>query len=108
MLERAQHRDPGCGALLMRPYYRLSSGEDPDDPKKTPSTQGVSHPSEDLAYSVELWATDLKSIAEILAMTCTVGIGYAAYYAAAREFPDRYVVFRDNDRIIARWNPTED
>jgi len=40
----------------------------------------------------------------VLAVTANGSIGYAAYYAATREFPDRYVTLRHKNSIVSRWN----
>ena len=59
---------------------------------------------EDLPFKVELWNADKGSVELILAVTASGSIGYAAYHAATREFPDRYIVLRHNDGVLARWN----
>jgi hypothetical protein len=63
--------------------------------------------AEDLPYRVEVWGLDLTSVEQTLAMTANGSIGYAAYYEATREYPDRYVVLRHQSRIVARWNPPD-
>ena len=59
---------------------------------------------EDLPYKVELWDADKNSVEQVLAVTANGSIGYAAYYAAVREYPDRYVSLRHKGSIIARSN----
>jgi hypothetical protein len=39
-----------------------------------------------------------------LAVTASGGIGYAAFYAATRELPQRYITLRHKQRIVSRWN----
>ena len=39
-----------------------------------------------------------------VAVTASGSIGYAAYYAATREYPDRYVTLRHKSSIVSRWN----
>ena len=58
----------------------------------------------DLPFKVELWNADKAAVELVLAVTASGNIGYAAYHAAAREFPDRYIVLRHNDAVLARWN----
>lgn len=59
---------------------------------------------EDLPYRVELWNAARDAVEQILAVTANGSIGFAAYYAAAREFPDRYVTLRHKNRIVSSWN----
>ena len=49
---------------------------------------------DDLPFKVELWNADKGSVELVLAVTASSSIGYAAYHAATREFPDRYIVLR--------------
>jgi hypothetical protein len=59
---------------------------------------------DDLPFKVELWNADKASVDLVLAVTASGNIGFAAYHAATREFPDRYIVLRHNDAVLARWN----
>ena len=43
-------------------------------------------------------------VEQVLAITANGSIGYAAYYAATREHPDRYITLRHKNRIVSRWN----
>jgi len=59
---------------------------------------------EDLPYRVELWDDTKRSVEQILAVTANGSIGYAAFYAATREHPDRYLTLRHRNNIVSRWN----
>ena len=59
---------------------------------------------EELLYRIELWDEAKSAIEQVLAVTANGSIGFAAYYAATREFPNRYVTLRHKDRVISRWN----
>lgn len=59
---------------------------------------------EDLPYHVELWDEAKTSVELVLAATASASIGYAAYYAATKEFPQRFVTLRHKTNIISRWN----
>jgi hypothetical protein len=59
---------------------------------------------DELPYLVELWDADRKLVEQVLAMAAHGSVGYAAYYAALREHPDRYVTLRLGNRTIARSN----
>ena len=86
--------------------YRFGSGSDPeeDGSQKVKRTDRSKPSHEDLPYKVELWDVDKKSVEQVLAVTASGSIGYAAYYAAAREYPDRYVTLRHKNGIVARSN----
>src|SRR5690348_8651724 len=90
------------------PRIFMAPGEDEEDPNDRPRHgRGVPATGEDLPYRVEVWGEDLKAVEQTLAMTANGSIGYAAYYEATREYPDRYVVLRHKNRIVARWNPPD-
>jgi hypothetical protein len=60
-----------------------------------------------LPYKVELWDEAKGSVEQVLAVTANGSIGYAAYYAAVREYPHRYVTLRHKNSIVSRSNPPE-
>ena len=59
---------------------------------------------EDLPYKVELWDEGKQSVEQVLAVTASGSIGYAAFYAATREYPERYITLRHKNSIVARSN----
>jgi hypothetical protein len=85
--------------------YRLRPEDDADE-------QGLGAPSsgpdpierEDLPYKIELWNAAKTAVEQVLAVTASGSIGYAAFYGATREFPDRYITLRHKTSIISRWN----
>jgi hypothetical protein len=85
--------------------YRLDppSGSEDGKPHHLPFGQ-VPAEGEDLPYKVELWDESRQSIEQILAVTANGSIGFAAYYAATREFPHRYITLRHKNSIVSRWN----
>ena len=90
------------------PPCLFTSGGGDEDPAQRPGRAArLSGLGDDLPYRVEVWSPDLKSVELTLAMTANGSIGYAAYYEATREYPDRYVVLQHKNRILARWNPPE-
>ena len=91
-------------ALRSVPYW-LNPGGDPEDGQSSTPPQG-SYPAqfEDLPYKVELWNDAKTKVEQVLAVTASGSIGYAAYHAATREFPDRYVTLRHKDNVVSRWN----
>ena len=91
---------PWPGGLL-----RLGPPSDRDDglPKSVPS-QPLPSEREDLPYKVEIWNDSGASVEQIVAVTANASIGYAAYYAATREFPDRHITLRHKSSVVARWS----
>lgn len=88
----------------MHPAYRLNTPEDPkdgDSPSPIPFGRSPAQ-KEDLPYKVELWTTDRSSVEQTLAITASPTIGYAAYFAASREFPDRLITLRHKNEILNR------
>ena len=83
------------------------SGEEERDFEGGSQAGGTPSRGEDLPFRVEVWSKDCTMVDQTLAMTANGSIGYAAYYEATREYPDRYVVLRHKSRIVARWNPPE-
>ena len=84
--------------------YRLSPSDDPKEggPEGLP---GDPHSAgrEDLPYKVEVWDDTKTRVEQVLAATASASIGYAAFYAATREFPQQYITLRHKDRVITRW-----
>jgi hypothetical protein len=83
--------------------FSSAGGGDGDKPDSVPF-QPSSAPRDDLPYRVELWDEARESVEQVLAVASNGAIGYAAYYAATREHPHRYVTLRHNNRIVSRWN----
>jgi len=84
---------------------RLSPSDKPSDGQPGEPPHG-SYPAqfEDLPYKVELWDEAKTRVEQVLAITASGSIGYAAYYAATKEFPDRYISLRHKDTVVNRWN----
>jgi hypothetical protein len=84
--------------------YRASGGDPEDESPPAARLGRMTGGREDLPYKVELWDEAKKNVEQVLAVTANGSIGYAAYYAATREHPDRYITLRHRSRIITRWN----
>jgi hypothetical protein len=78
--------------------------DNPEDESAGPGSGRSTAPRDDLPYRVELWSEDQSAVEQVLAVTANSNIGYAAYHAAAREYPDRYVTLRHRNRVLSRWN----
>jgi hypothetical protein len=57
----------------------------------------------DLGYAIELW-DETRSVSSVLAAAAHPAIGFAAFYAALREHPDRYITLRHLDKILTSAN----
>lgn len=85
--------------------YRFVSDDDAPEPARKGGRSEQSPASrEDLPYKVELWDESRSSVEQVLAVTANGSIGFAAYYAATREYPDRYVTLRHKNSIVSRSN----
>jgi hypothetical protein len=85
--------------------YVLQSPSDPADGEGGGATPCDGSPieREDLPYRVEVWDETARYVEHVVAVSANPSIGYAAYYAAAREFPGRDITLRHKDRILSRW-----
>ena len=81
-----------------------SSGGGDDEPHDQRLTTSRPAGGEELPYRIELWDKKRLAVEQVLAVTANSSIGYAAYYAATREHPDRYITLRHMSSIISRWN----
>lgn len=85
--------------------YDLAAGHDPEDEGSDPAPfDRRAAGREDLPYRVELWDDARSTVEQVLAVTANAGIGYAAYYAATREYPERYITLRHKNAVVSRWN----
>jgi hypothetical protein len=60
---------------------------------------------EDLGYKVEVWDAANLTVEKVVAITSSRAIGFGAYYAAAQEYPHKYITLRYKGSVIASWNP---
>jgi hypothetical protein len=86
------------------PVSFAPSGGGDDEPHNERLARLRAADGEELPYRVELWDMPGLSVEQVLAVTVSGSIGYAAYYAATREHPDRYITLRHRNSIISRWN----
>ena len=86
--------------------HRLGSSGDPEENGGPGAPASAPDPAEreDLPFRVELWNEARTAVEQVLAVTASGGIGYAAFYAATRELPERYITLRHKHRIVSRWN----
>jgi hypothetical protein len=100
--------DLPLGNLAATARYRFVPDEGPGDPARPAQRSGQQTAGrEDLPYKVELWDESRTRVEQVLAVTANGSIGYAAYYAATREYPDRYVTLRHKNSIVSRSNPPQ-
>jgi hypothetical protein len=82
----------------------------PPDDDKGGGSDGTPKPSggfptegEDLTYKVEVWDETGEFVEQVVAVSVSPGIGYAAYYAATREYPGRCITLRHRSTTVSRW-----
>jgi hypothetical protein len=84
--------------------YRFASGDPADfGSAGKPYSPGRAE-GEELPYKVELWNEKKTAVDQVLAVTASAAIGFAAYFAATKEFADRYITLRHKNSIVSRWN----
>lgn len=90
----------------MHAPLRMMGSEDQRSPRpvRTPARAQKRNPAEEFAYKVELWDEARAAVEQVLAVATSAAIAHAAFYAAAREFGDRYVTLRHKGTIVNRWN----
>jgi hypothetical protein len=86
-------------ASNLPPSWEPAASENPE----TGRTSGLAR-KDDLPYRVEVWDHSRTSVERLLAVTASAGIGFAAYYQAAQEFPDRTITLRYKNSVVARFN----
>lgn len=93
-------------SLPVRPFddrlMRLGPSGD-REPRNVPSRPAPAG-GEDLPYKIEIWNETGASVEQVVAVTANPSIGYAAYYAATREYPDRHITLRHKNSVVARWS----
>ena len=97
-----QRGEVGVSALALR----LMPSDDPGDAERPPGASTSAHDpseSEDLAYKVEIWSEDGETIEQVVAVTSSPSIGFAAYYAATREFPNTVITLRHRSTVMSKW-----
>jgi hypothetical protein len=84
--------------------YRFASSDDRagGGPGGAPPHGLLPGERDELPYKVEVWNDAKASVEQTLAVTASPSIGYAAYYAATREFPNRYITLRHKSSVISR------
>lgn len=90
---------------MLQLAFKLHSSDDPGDRDAgdAGAFSGFPVEHEDLPYRVEVWDTAGKFVEYVVAVSANPAIGYAAYYAAAREYPGRDVTLRHKGRVLSRW-----
>jgi len=92
----------GAGAQIRQ---RLRPSDEPPEEgnRQRPGGQ-LSAAGQDLHYTVELWDQPKQAVEQVLAVTVSASIGFAAYFAATREYPQRCITLRHRHTVLSRWN----
>ena len=83
-------------------FHPPGGPSDEDDVTASPHGEFPTE-AEDLAYKVEVWDEGGQFVEQVVAVSVSPAIGYAAYYAATREFPGRDITLRHKSGVISRW-----
>lgn len=85
--------------------HQLRPPDDPTDEDAATHSSGAGFPAEgeDLPYKVEVWDENGAAVEQVVAVSLSASIGYAAYYAATREFPGRVITLRHKGSVMSRW-----
>jgi hypothetical protein len=83
--------------------HLVASGDAEDSDPKSEASGRVPIGREDLPYKIEIWNETASAVEQVIAVTANASIGYAAYYAATREYPDRHITLRHKNSVVARW-----
>jgi hypothetical protein len=87
--------------------YQFGSADNREGGSAPASSEPAPTARDDLPYKVEIWDEAKLAVEQVVAVTASGSIGYAAYYAATREFPDRRITLRHKNRIMSQWNGEE-
>lgn len=82
--------------------YLFAAGDPGDINPSDSDPHGRGAFGRELDYKVELWDASESHVEQVLAVTAHGSIGYAAYYAAMREYPDRTITLRHKGGILSR------
>lgn len=90
--------------------FEIHQCHPPDDPTDEDNLTrrlhgGFPAESEDLPYKVEVWDETGRFVEAVVAVSLSPAIGYAAYYAATREYSEREITLRHNSTVLSRWSP---
>ena len=90
---------------MLQGVYQFRPPDEPsDEDSETPSPfTRFQAEGEDLPYKVEVWEDGGGYVEQVVAVSISPAIGYAAYYAATREYPGRAITLRHKGRVISRW-----
>jgi hypothetical protein len=90
---------------MLQGVHRLRPPDDPsdEDDRTASPLGGFQSEGEDLPYKVEVWDAAGKYVEQVVAVSISPAIGYAAYYAASREYAGRSITLRHRGRVISRW-----
>ncbi len=94
-----------AAAVFLKGVTQFSSSDDRDNPqsgrrrfRRAPAAH------DELPFKIELWDNARQSVEMVLAIAAHGAIAYAAFYAAAKEHPHRFITLRHNNKILSRWS----
>lgn len=96
------------GSAVAAAVYRAGSNDDEPSLSKRRAAGSEAATNPEFRYRIEAWDEAESFVEEVLAVARSGPVAYAAYYAAAREWPGRNIALRDGDRIVMRWRRQPD
>lgn len=90
---------------MLTTVHQFRPPDDPIDDCRETASQHDRFPrgGADFSYRVEVWDVTGAFVEQVVAVSVSPAIGYAAYYAATAEFPERAITLRHKNHIISRW-----
>ena len=104
---KPDYRPRSMAAALSGVIYRFGAADSREGGAGSASSEPTPTAREDLPYKVEIWDEAKQAVEQVLAVTASASIGYAAYYAATREYPNRHITLRHKTRILSQWDGRE-
>ena len=86
----------------MRCIWRLASADDPKDQQAGRLSKPIRTDEDEFPYRVEIRNYTGDIVEQTLAITKSRAIGFAAYYTALEELPDRLITLRAKGVILAQ------
>jgi len=75
--------------------------KDDEQGSKVLRWRGSATMTEKLPYRIELWDAERRAVERMLGRAVTAPLARAIFAAARKEHPERYVVLRRGQRVIA-------
>ena len=93
---------------IRRPFHPIlvqgSKSPGPYLGEDNESSHGKSRQTENFPYRIELWDERKHALEQVLSLSTSAPLAYAAFYAAIKEYPTRYVILLHDQIVLSTWN----